>query len=299
MNGTANPSGVRLFISYAHEDESYLKDFEKHLIPLREAGLVTEWHDRKIRAGQKWNEEIQSKLESAEIFIFMLSNDFMGSEYSKKVELNIARKKQKEGKATIIPMLIRPVDWEETVFGDFQAIPTDANPVSEWKSRDAAFVNVIKHLREICKEMKGMPGEPEGSLLAEKDIPGNRGYEFRPEVETRKQERKPREEALTLDQVIAGTWNVTSAQPIGPPISGTFTFEASGLFSGQFYSPMAGMISVQGQFRVQFSTLFMQGMQSNGIATSPYMVQVTFGTITGNHLRGSSMTGEYITCNRV
>jgi hypothetical protein len=41
----------KLFISYSHLDEHFIDEFKKHIAPLKQNGLISEWCDRKIIAG--------------------------------------------------------------------------------------------------------------------------------------------------------------------------------------------------------------------------------------------------------
>jgi hypothetical protein len=53
-----------IFYSYAHEDEKLCKQLETHLSLLRQQGLITEWHDRRIDAGTDWKQAIDIHLMS-------------------------------------------------------------------------------------------------------------------------------------------------------------------------------------------------------------------------------------------
>ncbi len=44
---------IRLFCSYAHEDEKLRAELEKQLIILKHAGLLAIWHDRMIMPGKR------------------------------------------------------------------------------------------------------------------------------------------------------------------------------------------------------------------------------------------------------
>ena len=46
-------SGVEVFFSYAHEDEVWRIELEKHLSVLQRKGLLAAWHDRNISAGME------------------------------------------------------------------------------------------------------------------------------------------------------------------------------------------------------------------------------------------------------
>lgn len=153
-------TGLTLFISYAHEDEDFRKDFEKHLAALRREGLVQEWHDRMIKAGQEWEKEIHSSLDQSHIIVLLISPDFMASNYCNEVEVKRAMQRREMGTARVIPVLIRPTDWKGAPFSKLQAVPTNAMPISEWKGRDAAYVDVVQHLRNVCLEVAAIPGNP-------------------------------------------------------------------------------------------------------------------------------------------
>jgi len=46
-------SAIKLFYSYAHEDEALRDDLAKHLAVLRRQGLISSMHDREIIAGSE------------------------------------------------------------------------------------------------------------------------------------------------------------------------------------------------------------------------------------------------------
>ncbi len=159
-------TGLTLFISYAHEDESFRKDFDKHLAALRREGLVEEWHDRMIKAGQDWERQIHTNLDLSHIIVLLISPDFLASNYCSEVEVKRAMQRYEMGTARVIPVLIRPTDWKGAPFSKLQALPSNALPIAEWKGRDAAFVDVVQHLRDVCREVAAIPGDPANPYVA-------------------------------------------------------------------------------------------------------------------------------------
>ncbi len=152
--------GIKLFISYAHEDESFRIDFEKHFTSMKREGLIEEWTDRMISAGSEWAEEIEAHLDQSNIILLFISPDFMASSYCSEVEVQRAMQRQRMGISKVIPVLIRPADWLGAPFSKLQAIPSEARAISEWEDRDAAMFDVTKHLRKLCKEVSAIPGNP-------------------------------------------------------------------------------------------------------------------------------------------
>ena len=59
------------------------------------------------------------------------------------------------GKACVIPIIVREVDWKEAPFGKLQALPKNARPVANWGKRDQAFTDIAKGIRKAVEEIRG------------------------------------------------------------------------------------------------------------------------------------------------
>jgi hypothetical protein len=42
---------LKIFYCYAHEDQAFRNELEKHLSPLKQSGGIIDWCDRKIKPG--------------------------------------------------------------------------------------------------------------------------------------------------------------------------------------------------------------------------------------------------------
>ena len=62
---TSTQRPLSVFISYAHEDEPFRAELEKHLSLLQRQGVITTWHDRHIAPGTDWAQAIDEHLERA------------------------------------------------------------------------------------------------------------------------------------------------------------------------------------------------------------------------------------------
>ncbi len=144
---------MKAFISYSQRDKRLREDFEKHLSNLGRAKVLQSWHDRKITAGSEWKGRIDHHLNSADIIFPLISADFMASDYCWDVELTRAVERHNKGEARVIPVLLRPVDWQDAPFAKFQVLPRNAKPVTTWRNRDAAFLDVITGIRIVINEI--------------------------------------------------------------------------------------------------------------------------------------------------
>jgi hypothetical protein len=143
---------VTIFISYAHEDEQLLNALKKQLALLRRQGLIDMWFDRNINAGQQWSSEIEDHLLSADIILLLISSDFMDSDYINNIELKRAMVWQDRKLGRVIPIILRPTDWEESSFRKLEVLPKDGKPITKWSDQDEAFLNVAKGIRAVVEE---------------------------------------------------------------------------------------------------------------------------------------------------
>ncbi len=151
-----NPSepGLKLFYVYAREDENFRDELETHLSLLKREGVNTSWHDRLISPGEDWRSEIDREIENAEIIALLLSPDFLASDFCYEVEAQRALERHKSGDVVVLPIVVRPIEFEETPFAHLQSLPEDAKPVSRWDDRDEAWLDVARGLRVVCRNRK-------------------------------------------------------------------------------------------------------------------------------------------------
>jgi len=145
---------LRLFISYDHEDDDMREALEKHLASLKRQGFIASWYDRRIIAGEKWAKEIDENLEKADIILLLVSADFIDSDYCYEIEMTRALERDEADEARVIPVILRPVDWDGAPFGKLQALPKDANPVSSWDDPDEAWTDVARGIRQVVEQLR-------------------------------------------------------------------------------------------------------------------------------------------------
>jgi energy-coupling factor transporter ATP-binding protein EcfA2 len=144
---------TKLLYCYAHEDKSLLDQLVRQLASLERLGLIAGWSDRDISGGQEWQHEIDQRMNTADIILLLISPDFIASDYCYGVELKRAMERHEAGEARVIPIILRPVYWQEMRFGQLQAFPTEGKPVTDWPKRGQAFLNVVKGVRKVIEEL--------------------------------------------------------------------------------------------------------------------------------------------------
>jgi len=139
---------VELFCSYSHKDKELRAEFESAVAILRRKNWVEIWTDQKIEPGGEWAGEINDHLRTANVIVLLVSNDFINSDFCYTQELKVALERQQRGDAELLPVILRPCDWQEAPFAALQALPPEGKAVTLWPNRDEAWFNVAKGVKQ-------------------------------------------------------------------------------------------------------------------------------------------------------
>ncbi|MBI2424820.1 MAG: toll/interleukin-1 receptor domain-containing protein [Candidatus Hydrogenedentes bacterium] len=147
---------VNLFYSYSHDDEKLRSKLEKHLSTLRDEQIIADWHDRKILPGQEFDSDIDLNLKKANVILFLVSSNFLSSDYCKSIEVSLALKQSNKGLAVVVPVILKHCDWQNSPFGKLQALPKDGHPINGkyWKNLDEGLADVVKGIRRLIDTMR-------------------------------------------------------------------------------------------------------------------------------------------------
>ena len=106
-------------------------------------------------------------MEDADIFLLLITHNFLASEYIASKEITTAYAKFKKSEAKIFPVICDSCDWElqpitksekklhptlnKEIFpwlGEFQPFPKDGKPIKNWNNPQDGFLDVIKQLKK-------------------------------------------------------------------------------------------------------------------------------------------------------
>ncbi|MFO0758192.1 MAG: TIR domain-containing protein [Byssovorax sp.] len=170
---------VTIFFSYAPEDEPLVKKLQTHLTLLKRKGHIKSFGGREVDAGASWKGSVDEALRAAKIVLLLISNDYLASDYCFDTEMALAKELHEQGRARVIPVLLRPGDFHHA--GDtsnnqrsespfwFEAL--DALPkvrvskgprgedvtwtaLTQWKDLDEALAHVAEQIRLIVERMR-------------------------------------------------------------------------------------------------------------------------------------------------
>ncbi len=152
----------KIFISYSKQDLRLVNKFIEHLSALQRDGKVSHWYCSELDAGSVWNDEIQKHLEEADIACFMVSPNFMKTDYIHEHEIKKAfERKDKDPNFKIVPIILNFCRWTtvNNDLGKFTALPYTAKPVMDFKNQDMAWYIIEECLRLMIDNDLNPTGE--------------------------------------------------------------------------------------------------------------------------------------------
>ena len=143
--GTMIPK--KIFLSYARVDKKYKEELDKHFAALKRDKRIEVWHDGAIEAGDVADEITKKELANADIVLLLLSPGFMNSKYIWEIEIPKAIEKG----ATIVPIFLKPCDFNESEFGihKFQGLPGEMKWIVKFRHRDEAYLKVVEGIKRV------------------------------------------------------------------------------------------------------------------------------------------------------
>ncbi|GJD58075.1 toll/interleukin-1 receptor domain-containing protein [Methylobacterium dankookense] len=170
----AKKAKVRIFVSYCHANAIQQAKLQVHLAQLKRDEVET-WFDGDMEAGDKLNTEISRKLRTADIFVALMSPEYIASHWC-QLEYRRAMGRRARGSMRVVVVVVRPCAWKDTGASDLKVLPRDGRPVSDWRSMDHAFADVAEGIKGAVKAVRAYlaeavparPGKPARSAAAPK-----------------------------------------------------------------------------------------------------------------------------------
>jgi superkiller protein 3 len=138
----------KIFYGYASEDKRFRDALERHLGSLERSGQITGWDSRQIQAGTEREREIDRQLTTSDIILLLISAFFISSDFCCTIEKK-ALEPLDAGKAHVIPIIVRPVNWTEAPIARLQVLPPGGRPIQGYRNQDEAFQQVASGIRTI------------------------------------------------------------------------------------------------------------------------------------------------------
>lgn len=144
---------ARIFIYHAREDQVLAEQLELFLKPMVRAGLISIWSSSQLEKYKGWEKNLRE--DQANIILFLISADFLASQYSENDEFYRAFELHSRGGARVVPILVRPCDWQSMSFlGGLSPLPKSGMPVKAWPNQDEAWYEIVTALRTLIMSVQ-------------------------------------------------------------------------------------------------------------------------------------------------
>ena len=131
-----------MFLSFVEADEVLLRRLEIHLSMLKREGVISTWDQRQIVVGTDRSQQVDQRFEQATLMLLLVSADFLASDARYEQEMQRALQRQEAGEIRVIPIIVRPCEWERAPFAHLEVLPTTKQAITQW-----AFFRPVKSLR--------------------------------------------------------------------------------------------------------------------------------------------------------
>lgn len=158
---------VKIFCSYAHEDKNHREQLERYLGALKHQGYIEVWCDREIGPGMLWDQEIHEHLDTADLFLPLVSAYFLASQYCWGVEMQRALERLNREEVAIVPILVRPVVVQGTPISHLQMLPTGGKPISRWSNREEAYTDVATGIGKVVDRLRAQKWKLQGDAYCD------------------------------------------------------------------------------------------------------------------------------------
>lgn len=137
----------KLFIVYAKEDLNYLNAAKTNLALLERQGLIRIWDETKLMPGEVRKTIIEQELQSADIVLLLFSSNLIADDFIWDTPMQQVLEKAKNGSVQLIPSIIRPCSFSDTPFGEYETVPAQEKPISNWSNADDAWKLVADKIK--------------------------------------------------------------------------------------------------------------------------------------------------------
>jgi len=124
-----------------------------HLSQLKRDGVIEEWSDQHILPGSD-----RAKKSSRRSTLLISSScssvpSFLASDALLSKRDEASARSHRAGCGPCCPVLVRRCDWQHSPFAHLQCLPQNKKPVSRWRNRMKAFLEIATGIRRVVEDL--------------------------------------------------------------------------------------------------------------------------------------------------
>lgn len=161
---------MKIFVSYSHEDRRWVQGDEsgagdrgaRPFIPwlaqqLRLLGVEV-WVDVELdkAIGEDFEKEIVRQINESDFALLLISQDFVSSDFIRRVEISHIRRRVEANEMQVIPILVAPVAWdwndEARWLHSRQVVPGKPTPLVEYTRDEGSWKKVRVEILSLIRQ---------------------------------------------------------------------------------------------------------------------------------------------------
>ncbi|MFG1685211.1 Hsp70 family protein [Nonomuraea sp. NPDC049269] len=151
---------IRIFISYARADSSHASTFRTYAAALFCEPDVEAFQDVDIKPGQDWERVLLEQMDTADIVVLLITQEFVASEFCMRHELPRAMQRSRDGLCLLLPVNVAPFVPGRTPLAELQWVPSGP-PITTSPGAQQAWIRAVKELAKQVRARRAL--DPAGS----------------------------------------------------------------------------------------------------------------------------------------
>lgn len=145
---------LKAFLVFDEKDSEIKSELDSHLAALKRNEFIQIWDEEQIKAGAVRNQEIEQKLNEADIILLLVTSNFFHSDEIYENQLNAALRRHENRETVVIPILARSSLWQSSIIGGLRTIlPRNRIALNEQEDEATALADTIEQLEGLCSKI--------------------------------------------------------------------------------------------------------------------------------------------------
>ncbi|MEM7087222.1 MAG: patatin-like phospholipase family protein [Bacteroidota bacterium] len=144
----------KIFVSYSHDDRNWMLKMRNYLKSVERFEGIKAWDDLAIKAGDEWNREIEKALATTKVAVFLVTQNFLASEFIQEKEMGYFLEISKKENVPIIWVAVSSSLYEITPLKHIQCANDPEKPLDSLSEaeQNATLTNISKQIVQLMEE---------------------------------------------------------------------------------------------------------------------------------------------------
>jgi hypothetical protein len=143
-------SPLQTVIFFHDADQRSLGLLEAHLSSLERNKLISIWHRGQLSPGEHASIATQKHLQEAQLVLLLVSANFI-ADYDALITAALSG--DAANYVRIVPIIVRPCDYEGFSFFRSKALPSDGPLIVDGRPNEERFYATVRELRRLATEL--------------------------------------------------------------------------------------------------------------------------------------------------